>query len=117
MKAINYLNYFFVGIPAWLFFIGFLDTNTAFSGYTASGMLFSILTGVFQMTIGGNMLKDEPNDKNLQMYTYGVVFYILILLFINPFLPDYFFKKYFIFGMPTFLALYLSVIIYKKAHQ
>lgn len=116
MKAINHLNYFFTGVPAILILIGLLD-NPPYSGFFIYGFLFSILTGLFQVAIGGSMLADEPRDRNLQLYVYGVIFYFITLFIINPFLPDYFFKKHFIFGMPTVLALYLSIIIYKKAHK
>lgn len=116
MKNINYLNYFFVGVPAILFSIDFIDPQHSPSVFYAIGLLFSILTGLFQITIGGSMLMDEPKDKSLQLYIYGVILYF-ILICINPYLPKHDFKIYFFVALPVLLAIHLTIIIYKKAHQ
>ncbi len=111
MKNINYLNYFFVGIPSITFLLAFFKILD----FIVFGLLFSILTGLFQVTIGGSMLSDEPKNKFLQLYIIGVVFYF-VLIFINPF-PSHDFNIYFVTGIPTILAFYLSILIYKKAHK
>ncbi|MFD2939463.1 hypothetical protein [Flavobacterium notoginsengisoli] len=111
MKNINYLNYFFVGVPSIIFLLAFFEILD----FTVFALLFSILTGLFQVTIGGCMLIDEPRNKFLQSYIGGVVLYFLIV-FINPF-SSYDFKFYFLAATPAILAFYLSILIYKKAHQ
>lgn len=105
MKAINYLNYFFVGVPSVIFLSDFIIKTDL----TIYGLLFSILTGLFQVTIGGCMLSDEPKNKFLQSYIAGVVLYFLIV-FINPF-SSYDFKFYFLAVTPAILAFYLSILI------
>ena len=112
MKNVNYLNYFFVGVPALLILLGLLD-NRSFGFLIGYGLLFSILTGLFQLTIGGCMLLEEPRNKNLQLYIIGVFLYFTFLCF-NPF-SNHDFKTYFLLGTPALLAFYLSILIYKKA--
>ncbi|UTN04725.1 hypothetical protein L0669_02195 [Flavobacterium bizetiae] len=114
MKTINNLNYFFVGFPFILIALGF-SNNQAFGELAGYGLFFSILTGLFQVTIGGCMLFDEPKNKYLQLYILGVVFYF-VMICINPF-SSHDFKTYFVIGIPTILAFYLSLLIYKKAYQ
>ncbi|HEY1196640.1 hypothetical protein [Flavobacterium sp.] len=111
MKNINYLNYFFVGVPAIIFLLAFLKIIDL----SAYGLLFSILTGLFQVTIGGCMLLDEPKNKYLQLYIAGVVFYFALIC-INP-ISSHDLKTYFLMGIPAILAFYLSILIYKKAHK
>ncbi|MBS7255361.1 hypothetical protein [Flavobacterium branchiicola] len=111
MKNINYLNYFFVGIPALIFLLAFLEIID----FTVFGLLFSILTGLFQVTIGGCMLSDEPKNKHLQTYIVGVVLYFVIIC-INP-ISSHDLKIYFLTGIPAILAFYISILIYKKAHK
>ena len=114
MKRINHLNYFFVGVPSIAFIISFLDNQNTFLIF---GLLFSILTGLFQVTIGGCMLIDEPKDKKLQVYIYGVIFYFAAPFIISPLIKNEILQKSITFGIPTLLAFYLSILIYKKAHQ
>jgi len=111
MKNINYLNYFFVGIPSIIFLLAFCEILD----FIVFGLLFSILTGLFQVTIGGCMLIEEPRNKFLQSYILGVAFYF-VMICINPF-PPHDFKTYFVIGIPAILAFYLSILIYKKAQQ
>lgn len=111
MKNINYLNYFFVGVPAIIFLLAFLEILD----FIVFGLLFSILTGLFQVTIGGCMFFDEPRNKYLQAYIIGVFFYFAMIC-INP-ISSHDIKTYFLMGTPAILALHLSVLIYKKAHQ
>jgi hypothetical protein len=109
MKNINYLNYFFVGVPTILCLIGTLNDSFLFFG-----LLTTILTGFFQVTIGLKMLIDEPNNKSLINYIVGVLtffilwFIISIIEYQNP-------MFYILISMPPILAIYLSIIIHKKA--
>ncbi|RKR10822.1 hypothetical protein C8C83_2512 [Flavobacterium sp. 90] len=114
MKAINYLNYFFVGFPILLISIG-LITNEQSGNLTGSGLLFTMLTGLFQVIFGIKMLIDEPSDKNLQYYIKGVVFFFL-LWFVNGLIFNIDFIYFILFIIPPILAVYFSTITYKKAH-
>jgi len=112
MKNVNYLNIFFVGIPTILFLTGLFPIIDL----SALGLLFSILTGLFQVTIGGCLLMDEPHNKGLQWYIIGVILFFIAVC-INPYLPKGDFKTYFFFAIPSILALHLTLIIYKKANK
>ncbi|MCR4030824.1 MULTISPECIES: hypothetical protein [Flavobacterium] len=111
MKNINYLNYFFVGVPAIIYLLALLQIID----FIVFALLFSILTGLFQVTIGGCMLFDDPKNKYLQTYIIGVIFYF-VMICINP-ISSHDLKSYFLMGTPAILAFYLSIIIYKKAHK
>jgi len=112
MKAINNLNYFFVGMPILLIIIGLF-----FSGELACcGLLSTILTGLFQLIFGIKMLIDEPDDKNLQNYVNGVIFFFLLWP-VNAFIMHFEFIYFLLFIIPIILAIYFSTITYKKAHQ
>lgn len=113
MKAINYLNYFFVGFPILLISIG-LITNEQSGDLTGYGLLFTILTGLFQVVFGIKMLIDEPSDKSLQYYIKGVVFFFL-LWFVNGLILNYDFIYFILYTIPPILAVYFSTITYKKA--
>jgi hypothetical protein len=117
MKAINYLNYFFVGFPILLITLGFVSkqSNGELIGY---GLLFTVLTGLFQIVFGITMLIDEPNDKNLKMYIRGVILFFSILI-INSIvnLPYDIFLDYLLIIIPPILAIYFTIITYKKANK
>lgn len=112
MKNLNYLNYFFVGIPILLILLGYI-TNESSGNLIGYGLLFTILTGLFQIIIGIKMLIDEPNDKMLQIYIISVILFFTIWWLNVQFI--YSDKLYFILMfIPAVLATYLSIIIYKK---
>ncbi len=111
MKSINHLNYFFVGLPIFFCLLAIFNI-----GCISFAMLSLILTGIFQITIGLKMLDDEPHDINLQIYAVSVLlFFISLIVIIKMELYD--FLNYILFGIPPVIALFLSVIIYKKANQ
>ena len=111
MKTINYINSFLVGIPAVIFLLAFLKIIDL----TVFGLLFIIATGLFQVVVSGYMLFNEPQNKHLQLYIIGVVFYF-VMICINP-ISSHDFKTYFEIGTPITLAFYLSILIYKKANK
>jgi hypothetical protein len=111
MKNLNYLNYFFIGLP--LFFCLIATINIGFLSYA---MLSTILTGLFQVVIGLKILADEPNDKGFQIYATSVVLFFISLIVICK-MELYDLLNYFLFGIPPFIALYFSIVIYKKANK
>lgn len=114
MKAINYLNYFFVSVPLFLIALG-LITNEGSGNLAGSGMLFFILTGLFQLIFGIKMLIDEPRDKSLRFYILAVLLFFL-LWFVNTVIIYHDFISYILYLIPPILAVYFSTITYKKAH-
>lgn len=115
MKSINYLNYFFVGVPIFLVVMGIL-TNESSGNLIGSALFFLILTGLFQVVFGIKMLIDDPKDKNLQYYIKGVSFFFALWL-INGTILNFDFIYYILFPIPIVLAIYFSTITYKKANK
>ncbi|WP_395075316.1 hypothetical protein [Flavobacterium sp.] len=112
MKNINYLNYFAVGLP-----ISILITYPLFKeGAIIFALLSTILTGLIQFILGIKMLIDEPKNKNLKTYIILVIVFFLTL-FVTFSMQINEIIKYLLFAFPPILAIYLSVIIYKKAHN
>jgi len=109
MKAINYFNYFFVGVP--IFFCLIAIADLVFLSYA---MLSLFATGIFQIIIGLKMLADEPNNKNLQIYATSVLLFFISLIVICK-MELYGFLNYILFGVPPVIAIFLSIIIHKKA--
>lgn len=111
MKNLNYLNYFFVGLPILLCVIGYIDVSFLFYG------LFStILTGFYQATIGFQMFFDEPDDRNLQVYVTAVLLFFFIWLG-NVLINYNEVITYCLIATPPSLAIFFSIIIYKKANK
>ncbi|MFH6963340.1 hypothetical protein ACHRVK_13165 [Flavobacterium plurextorum] len=111
MKTINYINSFLLGIPLIIFILAFLKIIDL----TVYGLLSVIFIGLFQIIVSGYMLFKEPQNKYLQLYIIGVVFYF-VMICIDPFSSPNF-KTYFGIGIPIILAFYLSILIYKKAEK
>ncbi|MBF7090731.1 hypothetical protein IUY40_04130 [Flavobacterium sp. ALJ2] len=111
MKAINYLNFFFVGLPVVLGIAGIIHEV-----FPILGILATILTGLFQVIIAIKMIIDEPHDKNLQIYITSVILYFTTCITFPKieYIPI---LKYGLVLIPILLAIYLSVIIYKKTYQ
>jgi hypothetical protein len=110
MKNINYLNYFAVGLPLFI-----LVTYPIFNeGALVFALLSTMLTGLIQVILGIKMLLDEPKDKNLKIYI-TIVILFFILLFITARMQNNEIIKYLLFTFPPLLAIYLSLIINKKA--
>ena len=115
MKAINYLNYFFIGLPILLVAMGIIIPNIG-GELVCCGLLSTMLTGLFQLIFGIKMLIDEPEDKDLQSYICGVIFFFLLWI-VNAVIAHFDFIYYILFATPIILAIYFSTITYKKAHQ
>ncbi len=110
MKAINYLNYFFVGLPVILGIAGIIHEV-----FPILGILATIITGIFQVIIAIKMIIDEPYDRNLQIYITTVIIYFTTW-FAFPKIEYIPILKHGLILIPILLAIYLSVIIYKKAN-
>lgn len=112
MKNLNYLNYFFVGTPILLILTGtlFAKSLVALIGF---GILFLIITGVFQIITGISLLLDQPKDKLLQVYISLVVLFFLTFTFnLNILESDILY--FILIPVPPILAIYFSVLIYTK---
>ncbi|CAA9202916.1 hypothetical protein FLA105534_04318 [Flavobacterium bizetiae] len=115
MKTINNLNYFFVSVPIFLIALG-LIINESSGNLVGSGILFLILTGLFQLISGIKMFIDEPHDKSLRFYIAIVVLFFL-LWFVNAVIIYQDFISHILYLIPPILTIFFSTITYKKAHQ
>ena len=107
MKNLNYLNYFFVGLPITLCLLGFIDGS-----FMYFGLLFMICTGFFQVLVGIKLLVDEPKNWCLRTYLISVVLFFSLAFF--GYQNQQFI--YILYSIPPLLAIYLSILIYKKAN-
>lgn len=115
MKILNYLNYFFVGLPVILILLGLLF-DAQQGNLIVYGLFSTILTGLFQIIIGIQMQIDEPKDKYLTVYITSVVLFFITYL-INVKLLNSDIIYCILLFIPLVLALFLSIIIYKKANK
>ena len=112
MKTIKQLNTFAVGLP-FLILITYPITK---EGAFFFSLLSTILTGFIQVLIGIKMILKEPRNLYLQIYIIGVLLYFSIY-FISLYFRIYQILDIFFLGVPPLLAIYLSVLIYKKANK
>lgn len=105
------LNLVFVGFPIALCLLGIWDEVFLFWG-----LLSTILTGFFQVIIGFGMYFDEPNDNSLKVYVSLVISFFVIWI-ATAFIEDGLEIMRYMFALPPLLALYLTVIIYKKRNR
>lgn len=109
MKAIIYFNYFFVGFPLVLGGIGLIDGKFLFYG-----LLFTILTGAFQLFTGIGLFLKNPNEILIQRYLLTVILYFIFLFFLDHSIFGALFE-YVLFGIPTLLAFYFTIILHYKS--
>ena len=112
MKDLNYLNYFAVGLP-----LGILITYPIYNeGALLFSLLSTILTGLIQVIIGIKMLIKEPNNIHLKAYIFFVISFFF-LWYINSTIGYINILTNTLIAIPAILAIYLTVIIYKKAQN
>jgi hypothetical protein len=111
MKTAKYLNTFAIGLP--------LLIIITYPIFKESSILYSLLstmvTGFIQVILGLWMLYNNPNDPKLQLYITSVLGFFT-LWFINAQIEYKDILSYFLFPIPLILAIYLSVLIYKKTN-
>lgn len=114
MKILNCLNIFFVGIPLILIALGFI-TQENNGNLIAQGLMFTTLTGLFQVVSGAILIIFNPKDKMLKWYLFGVFLFFFCWICNSNiiYIPI---LEYAQFALPPILAIYFSVIIYKKAN-
>jgi len=108
MKIIKYLNTFALGLPIIITFLGLIDGN-----YYGTALVSTMLTGFIQVVLSLLLLSYNPSNKYLQIYIITVIlFFTLWYLNANYFYSDI--LTFLLFPIPLLLAIYLSIIIYKK---
>lgn len=105
MKTINYLNYFFVGTPILLCCFSILDATFLFYA-----LLFTLLTGAFQLITGLILFFINPKDYHLQIYLIVVALYFIFWRVSDQWIYEGF-TIYVLFAIPIVLAFYFSLIL------
>lgn len=108
MKALKYLNLYAIGTPILLGIIGLIDNDFFFWA-----LLSTIMTGIIHIIIGIKMLMDEPKNNHIRLYAI-IVFLFFLAWYINSINGYNDIISYILIGFPPILAIYLSIIIYKK---
>lgn len=109
MKTIKYINTFAISLPfaILLAYPIFKETVLFFSLYS------TMLTGFLQIVLGLILLFNEPKNQQIISYLIAVILFFT-LWYLNVTLFDSNELTYFLFAIPPTLAVYLSVLIYKK---
>ncbi len=109
MEKIKYLNLFAIGLP-----ITILITYPMFKeGAFAFAALSTILTGFIQVIIGLHLVIHDPSNKFLHIY-FGSVIAFFSIWYINSLIDYNDIITFSLLPIPLLLAIYLTIIIYKK---
>lgn len=105
MKGLNYINYFMVGFPLAMGLFGWLF----YEGLWMWGLLFTMLTGGFQVLAGiGMFIAGGCKSRLLFLYLTMVAAFFAMSKFTD--------WKW-IIAMPPLLALYMSILLYVEAKK
>jgi len=109
MKIIKYINTFAITLP---FLI--LITCSIFGDDAIYVSLFStIITGIIQIILGLILLLKNPRNKFIQAYLISVILFFVLWYFnVSIYYID--FLTFILVPIPLILAIYLSVLIYRK---
>lgn len=109
MKTTKQLNTFAIGLPLLIL----LTYPIIKEGAIFYAMLSTIVTGFVQVLLGIKMIFEQPNNRYIQIYIGGVILFFLICFFqIEIYYNEY--VRRMLVSMPVILAIYLSILIYKK---
>ncbi|MFY0483480.1 hypothetical protein ACI6PS_12825 [Flavobacterium sp. PLA-1-15] len=112
MKTIKYINTFAISLPIILALIGIIINDTT-GNYFGYALFSTMLTGFLQVMLGLTLFFTNTNNKPITIYLSAVVLFFL-LWYLNTNFIDYDVLNYCLFAAPPILAVYLSLIIYKK---
>jgi hypothetical protein len=105
MKALNRLNYFMVGFPTVMALLGWLF----YEGLWLLALLFTIITGAFQVIVGiGTFIDSGCRNKYFGIYLIAVAIFFLLWTITN--------WKW-IAALPPLLALYMTALLFIEAKQ
>ena len=108
MKIIKYLNTIAIGIPLILTILSIID-----NGLIILAIYSTIITGAIQLLLGLIILTKEPRNKYIITYFFVVITFFL-LWYLNEKIIYSDLLTFTLFPIPLILAIYLSILIYKK---
>lgn len=112
MKLIHRFNLFAIGLPILLGLVG-----TIFNVFLFYALLSTMLTGLIQVVLGICLLLNHPKDNNLKIYLGSVIAYFLSWIPIENSHFELGNFAYVFISVPVVLAIYLTVIIFKKMNS
>ncbi len=108
MKTIKHLNTIAIGIPLILTILSIID-----NGLIILAIYSTIITGVIQVLLGLIILIKEPRNKYIIIYFLVVIAFFSLWYFnVKSVYSDL--LTFTLFPIPLILAIYLSILIYKK---
>lgn len=108
MTTIKYLNTIAIGIPLILTILSIID-----NGLIILAIYSTIISGVIQVLLGLIILIKEPRNKYIIIY-FLVVIAFFSLWYFNVKIIYSDLLTFTLFPIPLILAIYLSILIYKK---
>lgn len=111
MKTTAQLNTFAIGLPILIL----LTYPIAKEGAFYYALLSTIITGFIQVLLGIKLIFEEPYNRYIQIYIGGVILFFLLCFVQIEIYNEV--LKIVMLSMPPLLAIYLSIIIYKKAYK
>ena len=112
MKIIKILNTIAIGIPIILASIGYFSNDQSGNFY-GFALLSTILTGFIQIILGIILLFKFKENKHYKIYLVLVIIFFM-LCFVGTTINKIDYYTYTLIYIPPILALYLSILIYKK---
>ncbi|MDI1318300.1 hypothetical protein [Flavobacterium sp.] len=113
MKTVKILNAIAISLPIVLGFIG-IGINDSTGNYFAYALYSTMLTGFIQVLLGIFLLYNDPKNIAIQLYiATTLLFFLTWYLEVELFHTDI--LVYILVPIPLLLALFLSIVIYKKA--
>jgi hypothetical protein len=108
MKIIKYLNTIAIGIPLILTILSIID-----NGLIILAIYSTIITGAIQLLLGLIILTKEPHNKYIITYFFVVITFFSLWYFnVKIIYSDI--LTFTLFPIPLLLAIYISILIYKK---
>lgn len=108
MTTIKYINTIAIGIPLILTILSIID-----NGLIILAIYSTIITGVIQVLLGLIILIKEPRNKYIIIY-FLVVIAFFSLWYFNVKIIYSDLLTFTLLPIPLILAIYLSILIYKK---
>jgi len=112
MKSLKITNSIAIGLPILLLSIGIIINDTA-GNYIAYSLFSLIITGFIQIILGLILLFKNPKNIFYNIYILIVIlFFALWYIDVKIYYSDI--LSIILFPIPIFLAIYLSILIYKS---
>ena len=112
MKILKFLNTIAIGLPIMLLLIG-IGINDSAGNYISYALYTTMITGGIQLLLGLIILMKEPRNKYIIAYFLVVIAFFLLWYFnVKILYSDL--LTFTLLPIPLLLAIYLSILIYKK---